>query len=95
MDHTRVSPSSQGVDEKQLDRKHLDPDSHATELEVADEARLATAKEHGLTLRQGLKAYRKAIGWSILLSSAVIMEGYDTILVSRSFGAVFLSRLSR
>ena len=54
---------------------------------VTEEARLATSKEHHLTVRQGLKAYRKAIGWSILLSSAVIMEGYDTILV-RSRGVM-------
>lgn len=44
-------------------------------------AKQATAKEHALTLGQALKAYPKAIMWSLLLSSAVIMEGYDTILV--------------
>ena len=43
----------------------------------------AVTKEHNLGLKQGLRAYRKAIGWSILLSMAVIMEGYDTILVSQ------------
>lgn len=36
----------------------------------------AVSKEHNLTLKQGLRAYRKAIGWSVLLSMAVIMEGY-------------------
>lgn len=45
------------------------------------EAQVATAKEHNLTLRQSIRAYPKAIMWSILLSSAVIMEGYDTLLV--------------
>ncbi|KAK8847718.1 hypothetical protein IAR55_005577 [Kwoniella newhampshirensis] len=64
-----------------------------TEKEIADEARIATSKEHGLTVRQGLKAYRKAIGWSILLSSAVIMEGYDTILVSQPMTFLADSRL--
>ncbi|WRT63101.1 uncharacterized protein IL334_000004 [Kwoniella shivajii] len=62
------------------DEKHVNQ-SQVSEKEIADEARIATTKEHGLTVRQGLKAYRKAIGWSILLSSAVIMEGYDTILL--------------
>jgi SP family general alpha glucoside:H+ symporter-like MFS transporter len=52
-----------------------------TVLEVED-ARAAIAKEHSLGLRDALKAYPKAIIWSLLLSSAVIMEGYDTILVS-------------
>ena len=49
-------------------------------IEISD-ARQATAKEHKLGVLQGLKPYRKAIGWSVLLSMAVIMEGYDTILV--------------
>lgn len=53
------------------------------------EARTATSKEHNLTVRQGFKAYPSAIMWSILLSSAVIMEGYDTILVR--FNSAFLS----
>ncbi|ORY23125.1 MFS maltose permease MalP [Naematelia encephala] len=53
---------------------------------MVDDAIVATSKEHSLTLRQGLKAYRKAIGWSILLSSAVIMEGYDTILIGSYLG---------
>lgn len=51
--------------------------------EFAD-AQTATAKEHNLTLAQALKAYPKAIAWSILLSSAVVMEGYDTVLVSNN-----------
>jgi hypothetical protein len=55
------------------------------EKEIFEGAQIATSKEHDLTLRQGLKAYKKAIMWSVLLSSAVIMEGYDTILVSCGF----------
>jgi hypothetical protein len=39
------------------------------------DARLATSKEHKLTVLQSLKPYRKAIGWSVMLSAAVIMEG--------------------
>ncbi len=59
------------------DKQYISDDK----VEVA-EAQAATAKEHKLTLAQALKAYPKAIMWSILLSSAVIMEGYDTLLVS-------------
>lgn len=70
-----------GYDEKHVhDAEHDGVVGHKV-LEV-EEARAAIAKEHNLTLRQGLKAYPKAIMWSLLLSSAVIMEGYDTILVS-------------
>ncbi|WWD19400.1 hypothetical protein CI109_103860 [Kwoniella shandongensis] len=47
------------------DEKAIGHHSVVTEKEIADEARIATSKEHGLTVRQGLKAYSKAIGWSI------------------------------
>jgi len=47
-----------------------------------EDAQVATDKEHDLSLVESLRAYPKAIAWSMLLSTAVIMEGYDTILVS-------------
>jgi hypothetical protein len=75
---------SKYAEEKELGHASLG-DVDVSEKEVTEEARLATHKEHNLSVRQGLKAYRKAIGWSILMSSAVIMEGYDTILVSLCF----------
>lgn len=60
---------------------HEKTDAKAFANDVVQDAHQATQKEHGLTILTGLKAYKKAILWSILLSSAVIMEGYDTILV--------------
>jgi SP family general alpha glucoside:H+ symporter-like MFS transporter len=69
-------------EEKDIGGHALHATTSVSEKEVTEEARMATSKEHNLTVRQGIKAYKKAIGWSILLSSAVIMEGYDTILVS-------------
>ena len=42
----------------------------------------ASQSEHKMTFRQGLRLYPKAIGWSALLSLAIIMEGYDTALVN-------------
>jgi hypothetical protein len=41
-----------------------------------DDARAATNREHAMTLREALRKYPKAIGWSVLLSLAVAMEGY-------------------
>ena len=74
-------------EEKGIGGNVLHATASVSEKEMVEEARLATSKEHNLTVRQGIKAYKKAIGWSILLSSAVIMEGYDTILVSLRPGA--------
>jgi len=49
------------------------------EVEFVHEANAATQKEHEMTLGRALKAYPKAIMWSVLLSFAVVMEGYDTV----------------
>ncbi|KAK4496491.1 hypothetical protein PRZ48_012471 [Zasmidium cellare] len=49
------------------------------------DAKDATEKEHHMTLRQALKLYPKAIAWSIFLSSAVAMEGYDIVLIASFF----------
>ena len=48
---------------------------------VINEAELATAKEHSMTLWQGIKLYPKAMGWSVFFSTAIIMEGYDAVLM--------------
>ncbi|KAK9489576.1 hypothetical protein V1508DRAFT_458411 [Lipomyces doorenjongii] len=45
------------------------------------EAKDATSFEHQMTPRQAFKIYPKAVGWSILLSLAIVMEGYDTALL--------------
>ncbi|KAK3182590.1 hypothetical protein K4F52_006039 [Lecanicillium sp. MT-2017a] len=46
----------------------------------------ATDAEHNMPLRLALKRYPTAVFWSIFLSTAVIMEGYDTSLVYSFFG---------
>jgi SP family general alpha glucoside:H+ symporter-like MFS transporter len=53
---------------------------------VVSDARLATEKEHKMTLLQGIKLYPKAIGWSILISTCIVMEGYDVCLLNNFFG---------
>lgn len=53
---------------------------------VINDARLATDKEHAMSLWQGIKLYPKAIGWSILISTCIVMEGYDVCLLSNFFG---------
>lgn len=50
-----------------------------------EDARLATEAEHSMGLWKGLKTYRKAVLWSVLVSSSIIMEGYDTTLISSFF----------
>lgn len=54
--------------------------------ELIRNARLATEKEHNMSLLQGIKLYPKAIGWSILISTCIVMEGYDVSLINNFYG---------
>jgi hypothetical protein len=40
-----------------------------------EDARLGAEREHSMTLWEGLKIHRKAVGWSVLVSATIIMEG--------------------
>lgn len=53
--------------------------------QVARDAKRATESEHNMTLWQGLKLYPKAIGWSVLISTCIAMEGYDVCLISNFY----------
>ncbi|KAG7109743.1 General alpha-glucoside permease like protein [Verticillium longisporum] len=48
-------------------------------------ARDASSREQQMTLMQGIRLYPKAIGWSMLISTCIVMEGYDISLVSNFF----------
>lgn len=44
-----------------------------------------TADEHELTVRAAIEAYPHAIMWALVSATCVIMEGYDTNLLSNFF----------
>lgn len=67
-------PISLSNDENEKARKNL------------QDAKDAIAEEHAMSLWQGIKLYHRAIGWSFLLSTAVIMEGFDTSLIGNFYG---------
>lgn len=48
-------------------------------------AQLGARGEHSLTIWGALQNYPKAVAWSILVSTAIIMEGYDIVLISSLF----------
>jgi SP family general alpha glucoside:H+ symporter-like MFS transporter len=53
---------------------------------LSEEARAATTIEHKMTFRQGCHLYPKAIAWSGLLSMAIVLEAYGTILINGFLG---------
>ena len=49
---------------------------------LASDAKAAARTEHQMTFMEGLRLYPKAIGWSVVLSLTIVMEGYDTALIN-------------
>jgi len=45
-------------------------------------AKAATDKEQSMTLMQGIRLYPKVILWSVLISTCIVMEGYDVCLIN-------------
>lgn len=43
--------------------------------EMTRNAKIATEKEHQMSLLQGIKLYPKAVAWSMLISTCIVMEG--------------------
>lgn len=56
--------------------------AHRMDKETLNDVQDATDHERQMSLWQGMKLYPKAVGWSIFLSTAVIMEGFDTVLMN-------------
>ncbi|KAK6077248.1 MFS maltose [Seiridium cupressi] len=54
---------------------------------LVTEAKHAADEEHRMTLWTAIRLYPKAIGWSVLLSSTLIMEGYDLALLGSLYAS--------
>ncbi|KAJ9627550.1 hypothetical protein H2204_009589 [Knufia peltigerae] len=72
-----------------IDKKPMDKTSLGTQIletQTVQGALDAQTAEHTLSLRTAFQRYPMAIAWSLSLSTAVIMEGYDTDLIYSFFG---------
>ncbi|OTB10708.1 hypothetical protein K445DRAFT_322727 [Daldinia sp. EC12] len=54
---------------------------------LVSDAKRATDVEQEMSLLKAIKLYPKAIGWSVLLSSTLIMEGYDLVLLGSLYAS--------
>lgn len=61
------------------------PEDKTQDMNVLTAAENANAQEHELSVRQALHLYPKSVMWSFILSTSVIMEGYDTKLIGTLF----------
>ncbi|KAJ4301255.1 hypothetical protein N0V90_003346 [Kalmusia sp. IMI 367209] len=71
--------NSIGLDNEQQRRMSL---NNADIAQLTQDATKATKAEQKMTLMEGIRLYPKAIGWSVLLSGAIIMEGYDINIIA-------------
>jgi SP family general alpha glucoside:H+ symporter-like MFS transporter len=76
--------SSKSCPEKNIDAQH---DEAVTPEILASDAKVAAEAEHHMTLWQAVRTYPKAIGWSVLLSTTLIMEGYDLALLGNLYAS--------
>lgn len=55
------------------------------ETHVARGAVNGAEAEKSMTLLEGLKTYPKAVAWSVLISTCIIMEGFDIVLINNLY----------
>jgi MFS transporter, SP family, general alpha glucoside:H+ symporter len=55
--------------------------------QLLSEANEATNAEHDMSIRQAFKTYPKAVIFSIILSTAIVMEGYDVVLLANLYAS--------
>ncbi|KAI9158147.1 Maltose permease [Paramyrothecium foliicola] len=71
----------------------MDKGNHAEHNEglqpdlIATEARQAAEAEQNMSLWQALKTYPRAVLWSVLFSTTLIMEGYDLALLGNLYAS--------
>ncbi|EJD45772.1 trehalose transport-related protein [Auricularia subglabra TFB-10046 SS5] len=65
-----------------------DNDEIARKLDAAviQDAARADEAEHKMTLREAFAVHKRAIFWSMALSGALIMEGYDVVVIGSYYG---------
>lgn len=55
-------------------------------VELIHRAQDGDAADRLLTIGQALKKYKKAVFWAMLLSTSLIMEGYDLVIINSFYG---------
>ncbi|QSZ32062.1 hypothetical protein DSL72_001631 [Monilinia vaccinii-corymbosi] len=70
-------------DEGHLNEGHLNVKTSREQM--IKNAKASTEKEQKMTLLQGIRLYPKAIGWSLLISTCIAMEGYDVCLLNNFY----------
>lgn len=74
---------------QEIEAIHPPPSTSIEETKDYDlkrQAKNATDREHKLSLLGAIKLYPKAVVFSLVFSTAIIMEGYDIALIGSLYG---------
>ncbi|GLI79897.1 hypothetical protein PoHVEF18_008239 [Penicillium ochrochloron] len=69
--------------ERELERLQL---GGAETLDLVNQAQESDAADRLLTIRAALSKYKKAVFWAMFLSTSLIMEGYDLVIITSFYG---------
>lgn len=81
-DDGAVANMGRRMSEFQWDRRESRVDYQG----LVDEAKEATDHEHQMGILEAIRTYPKAVGWSVLASTALVMEGYDLVVIGSFYG---------
>ncbi|EPQ28691.1 uncharacterized protein PFL1_03994 [Pseudozyma flocculosa PF-1] len=96
MEHVSELGSAQPTALVTAEEKNLAARLDGDHKHTAQLAAKADDDAHKLTIRQALRRHSTAAAWSALLSTALIMEGFDLIVISSFFGqSQFLQRYGK
>ncbi|KAI1134699.1 sugar transporter [Hypoxylon sp. FL0543] len=79
--------TQKGDDYADRSHEHADVVDMKHNAVLIEEAKHAANAEQRMTLLKAVKLYPKAISWSVLLSSTLIMEGYDLALLGSLYAS--------
>ncbi|KAL2111627.1 hypothetical protein VUR80DRAFT_9700 [Thermomyces stellatus] len=80
-----MAPGNVVPTERQLEHSAFDLNDPRV-VELIHRAQESDAEDRKLTVRQALGKYKKAVFWAMILSTSLIMEGYDLALINSFYG---------
>lgn len=82
--------SANNRDKNESIEVHDRPDT--AQREFISDAQDANNTEHSLSFTQAIKLYPKAVAWSVMMSGALVMDGYDLKLIGSLFAQPAFSK---
>ena len=73
MPRDTIAPTDGGVHAIKFSSEHVE--------DLVAQARAADEADQRLTVREAVKHYKTVTFWAIILSTSLIMEGYDLVIV--------------